>query len=221
MNEFKEKSYIVIKEAISKELANFVYNYFLIKKQCCDTMNNYKWLSPNTEEWGVYNDGQVPNTYSCYGDTAMETLLLRVKPVMEDLTKLKLTETYSYARIYKKGDILKKHKDRPSCEISTTMNLGGDEWPIFIEPNKNVGVIDEKGYTPGDTKGQKVILKPGDMLVYRGCDLEHWREKFEGDHCVQVFLHYNDLDSEFKADNIYDYRPHIGLPTWFKHKKYD
>ena len=205
MNEFKEKSYIVIKEAISKELANFVYNYFLIKKQCCDTMNNYKWLSPNTEEWGVYNDGQVPNTYSCYGDTAMETLLLRVKPVMEDLTKLKLTETYSYARIYKKGDILKKHKDRPSCEISTTMNLGGDEWPIFIEPNKNVGVVDEKGYTPGDTKGQKVILKPGDMLVYRGCDLEHWREKFEGDHCAQVFLHYNDLDSEFKADNIYGF----------------
>ena len=120
-------------------------------------MNNYKWLSPQTEECRVYNDGQVPNTYSCYGDTAMETLLLRVKPVMEDLTKLKLTETYSYARIYKNGDILKKHKDRPSCEISTTMNLGGDEWPIFIEPNKNVGVVDEKGYKPGDTKGDKKL----------------------------------------------------------------
>jgi hypothetical protein len=26
----------------------------------------------------------------------------------------------------KKDAILKRHKDRPSCEISTTLNLGGD-----------------------------------------------------------------------------------------------
>ena len=35
--------------------------------------------------------------------------------------------------LIKKVIELKRHKDRPSCEISTTLNLGGDPWPIFID----------------------------------------------------------------------------------------
>ena len=42
---------------------------------------------------------------------------------MEKIQNLKLNPTYSYARIYKTGDILHRHKDRFSCEISTTLNL--------------------------------------------------------------------------------------------------
>ena len=76
-------------------------------------------------------DGQIPNTYSQYANIAMETLLLKCQPDMEKATGLKLYPAYTYARIYKKGDELKRHKDRFSCEISTTMNLGGDDWPIF------------------------------------------------------------------------------------------
>ena len=124
---------------------------------------------------------------------------------MEKETGLKLNETYSYARIYKKDDILNRHKDRYSCEISTTMNLGGDLWPIFIEPSG------EKG-----KEGEKVILEPGDMLLYRGEKLEHWREKFEGENCAQVFLHYNDASGENAEKNKYDGRPHLGLSSWFK-----
>jgi hypothetical protein len=77
---------------------------------------------------------QIPNTYSCYSDIAMETLLLKCQPVMEKITGLQLYPSYTYARIYKKGDELKRHKDRFSCEISTTMNLGGDPWPIYLSP---------------------------------------------------------------------------------------
>ena len=61
----------------------------------------------------------------------------------------------------------------------------------------------------------KVDLKPGDMLIYKGMELEHWREAFEGDNCIQVFLHYNQVSK--KADNNrFDTRPHLGLPAWFK-----
>ena len=63
----------------------------------------------------------MPNTYSHYSDIAMETYIKELKPDMEKHTKLKLIETYSYARIYKKGDLLARHKDRHSCEISTTL----------------------------------------------------------------------------------------------------
>ena len=67
---------------------------------------------------------QVPNTYSHYSDTAMETLLESLRAKMEKETGYKLNETYSYARIYKTGDVLHRHKDRYSCEVSTTLHLG-------------------------------------------------------------------------------------------------
>jgi hypothetical protein len=136
----------------------------------------------------------------------METLLQWVQPIMEKHTKLKLVPTYSYARIYKKGDVLHRHKDRFSCEISTTLNLGGDPWPIYLEPSGKEG-----------KNGIKINLKPGDMLIYSGCELEHWREAFDGTDCAQVFLHYNKASKEAEQ-NKFDKRPHLGLPSWFKTK---
>ena len=219
---FKKNNFLVIKEAIDPKVANFVYNYFLMKRQVSRTMFDTRYISPFTTEWGVWNDEQVPNTYSNYGDTAMETLLLAVQPKMEKLTGIKLNPTYSYARIYKKGDVLERHKDRFSCEISTTMNLGGDDWPIYLENKKNVGIPDDKKYfAKTNNKGTKVVLKPGDMLVYKGMILEHWREVFLGEDCAQVFLHYNDVNSSVgnSEENIFDGRPHLGLPSYFKGMK--
>jgi hypothetical protein len=193
-----------------------------MKRQVARTIFDTRYISPFTTEWGVWNDEQVPNTYSHYADTAMETLLLAVQPKMEKLTGLKLNPTYSYARIYKKGDVLERHKDRFSCEISTTMNLGGDDWPIYLENKKNVGIPDDKNYfAKTNNKGTKVVLKPGDMLVYKGMILEHWREVFLGEDCAQVFLHYNDVNSKVgnSEENIFDGRPHLGLPSYFKGMK--
>ena len=216
---FENNNYLVIKEAIEPKVAEFVYNYFLMKRQVARTFFDTRFISPFTTEWGVWNDEQVPNTYSHYGDVAMETLLLAVQPKMEKLTKIKLIPTYAYARIYKKGDILHRHKDRFSCEISTTLNLGGDEWPIFIEKDPKKGGLKDNKYISDNTKGIKVILKPGDMLVYKGNLCEHWRDAFEGKDCGQVFLHYNNEATKGSSDNIFDGRPHLGLPSWFKGSK--
>ena len=214
---FKKNKYTVIRQAISKDLAAFIANYFRMKKQVLDTCRQARYFSPFENILGSYEDEQIPNTYSHYADIAMETLLLKCQPGMEKATGLKLYPAYTYARIYKKGDELKRHKDRFSCEISTTMNLGGDDWPIYLSPNENVGEPDGKNITvASNAKGVKVDLKPGDMLVYRGVELEHWREKFEGKECVQVFLHYNNRKTPGAKDNMFDKRPHLGLPSWFK-----
>ena len=219
-SKFEKNHFLVIREAVDPKVANFVYNYFLMKRQIARTFFDTRYISPFTTEFGVWNDDQVPNTYSHYADTAMETLLLSVQPKMEKLTGLKLNPTYSYARIYKKGDVLHRHKDRFSCEISTTMNLGGDDWPIYLENKKNVGIPDGKKITvTSDNKGTKINLKPGDMLVYKGTILEHWREVFLGEDCAQVFLHYNNKDSKDADKNIFDGRPHLGLPAYFKGMK--
>jgi hypothetical protein len=203
--DFKKDKYIIIKKAISGDLAKFCYDYFLIKRKVAKFLFNSRYISPFESMFGTWNDQQVPNTYSHYGDIVMETLLLKLSPVMEKYTKLKLNPNYSYARIYKKGDILKRHKDRFSCEISTTLNLGGDSWPIYLEPSGKEG-----------EKGIKVNLNSGDMLVYKGNELEHWREEFKGENCAQVFLHYNNLKTKGSKENIFDRRPELGLPVCFK-----
>jgi hypothetical protein len=137
---------------------------------------------------------------------------------MQKKTGLKLTPNYSYARIYKKGDVLHRHKDRFSCEISTTLNLGGDPWPIYLDPTGKDYVIDpyKNIIKPNAPKGIKILLQPGDMLVYKGNELEHWREPFEGEQCCQVFLHYNNIKTKGSAENLFDTRPHLGLPEFFK-----
>ena len=96
---FKKNKFTVIEKAVDSKIANFVYNYFLMKRQVAKTLFDEKYISPFTTEFGVWNDDQVPNTYSHYSDIAMETLLLVVKPIMEKQTGLKLIPTYSYARI--------------------------------------------------------------------------------------------------------------------------
>jgi hypothetical protein len=213
---FNTKGYIVIKQAIDKKIADFVYKYFLLKRKVAKVLIEHRFISPFETSWGTWKDNQVPNTYSHYGDLAMETLLQEVKPIMEKQTGLKLIPTYSYARIYKEGDILHKHKDRFSCEISTTLNLGGDKWPIFINPNHKEGVVSTTGYVPSKSNGVKVNLDPGDMLVYKGNILEHWRDAFKGKDCGQVFLHYNNAATKGSDKNKFDGRPMLGLPSNFK-----
>ena len=215
---FKSKKYLIIKKAITQDMANFIYGYFSMKRRVAKKFLDTRYISPFDDGWGIWTDPQVPNTYSHYADMVMETLLEKVRPRMEKETKLKLSPTYSYARIYKKGDVLRRHKDRFSCEVSTTMFLGGDPWDLYLDPSGGDYVINEFKdiHKPNAPKGIKINLTPGDMLIYSGCDLEHWRKAFEGNHCCQVFLHYNKAGSPKSEQNKFDKRPFLGLPSWFK-----
>ena len=107
-------NYKVVKQAVNYELANFLYNYFLLKREAVEHMYNTNMTYDNGI-LGTWGDTQIPNTYSIYGDPAFDTLLMKMLPVMKKETGLDIVPTYSYARMYKKGDELKKHKDRPSC----------------------------------------------------------------------------------------------------------
>ena len=204
-NVFDKNGYVVVTDAVSKEVCKFVNEYFLMKRKVVEQMKFTKVISPFIEYLGVWNDAQVPGTYSHYSDFAMETLLKGLKSTMQEVTGRKLYENYSYARIYKYGDLLRRHKDRFSCEISTTLNLGGDPWPIYLDPTGGEG-----------NEGIEVNLRPGDMLVYKGNMLEHWRYAFTGSQCTQVFFHYNDSSTEGAEENKYDRRPFLGLPSCLK-----
>ena len=197
---FKKQHHVILKNAINLEFAHFLFKYFLMKEQVCYTLKTIKYLPPNCWDYGLFNDNQCNNAFATYGDIAFETLLEQLKPQMEKATGLSLIPTYAYARLYREGSELKAHKDRDSCDISTTLFLGGDRWPIWFK-----------------IKGKKkyINLNPGDMIAYRGTMLEHGRDPFHGSGgtnnliCAQVFLHYNKADTRNR--NLYDNRPHLGI----------
>ena len=214
---FKKKKYQVIRGALSKELSNFIFNYMMLQRDAVDFMMKHQKLNPANPLMGRRNDEQIPGAYSKYADWVMETLLMFMIPIMKAKTGMDLVPTYSYTRLYEKGNILHRHKDRRSCEISTTVHLGGNEWPIFLDPTGANYVVYGKGekekiIKPGAPKGIRVDLKVGDMLIYSGCELEHWREPFEGNVCSQVFLHYNHANGPFAQTNLFDKRPLLGIP---------
>ena len=211
---FKKNKYQIIRQAISKELADIGYNYLQISAEADHWMLQNGVTHEGNPLIGNFKDEQVPGSYAKYADRLMETLLIKTIPVMKAKTGLDLVPTYSYTRLYRTGNILNRHKDRPSCEISTTINLGGDLWPIFIDPTGSNNVVDEyQGIMkPNAPKGVRIDLKPGDMIIYSGCELEHWREPFQGKLCGQVFLHYNHAQGPFAKSNLYDKRSMLGIP---------
>jgi len=164
VEEFTSKRYVVIKQFISKSQCEDLFFYTLRR----------------STGGGMKPDTQVAGAPAAYSDPRMERLLLRSRPVVERITGLKLFPTYSYLRAYQHGSELNPHRDRCACEISVTLSLGlrgASSWPIWIE---------------GPQGPRPVSLKPGDGIVYRGIECLHWREPFDGDVAVQVFLHYVD-----------------------------
>jgi hypothetical protein len=122
---FQDNKYQVIERAIPIQLAKFCFNYFLLKRNAVKHLYDNNIVS-ETGFFGTWKDRQVPNVYSHYADMVMETLLVYTLPILKYHTGLDLIPTYSYTRLYEKGATLLRHKDRASCEISTTLTLGGD-----------------------------------------------------------------------------------------------
>ena len=197
---FEENGYVVVaRDFVSSELADIFTQYALFEMV-------------NTEE--PNNDPQVPGAYSEYTNNLAECFLMGFQHVVEGHTGKTLIPTYSYYRVYKAGDVLEDHKDRPACEISATImmgfkyvcNLGGGRqlardynWALHGYVNG------EKKYFPHSSGG---------AVIYKGCELEHGRDKFEvgeKSYQVQLFLHYVDADGPYAKEWAFDKRLSVGL----------
>jgi hypothetical protein len=181
---FARRGYVELPRLLEPPLTDFFYSYV-------HTRFASRLLS--------IRDRQVPNTPSGYGDPAFDGLLEYLRPKIEDRSGLRLLPTYSYFRLYKRGDELKRHRDRPACEIRVTLNIGQtrpEAWPIFVER---------------DAGPYRALLSAGDALLYRGVDCLHWREPYRGRQMVQVFLHYVDGDGP-DADRKFDGRETLMRP---------
>ncbi len=183
-SEFASKGYSIVREAVSRDVAE-------VATRCALFHREYQ---------GYYTPEPQYTSIGRYVDIISESILVQVQPLMEAVCGEALYPCYSFLRIYGHGAVLPRHIDRPSCEISATLTLGYDAdsiWPFFA----------------GDEDaGAEVLLAPGDFLAYKGAEVPHWRNRFEGKYWVQVFLHYVRAAGEF-AEFRYDRRPAIGRPA--------
>jgi predicted 2-oxoglutarate/Fe(II)-dependent dioxygenase YbiX len=160
-NKLIENGYLIIPNFISSYRAN----------KLCEEYKQY------SEKNNLNGDVQAPNSHSSYNYISFLELLCEKTPEISEILEETVLPTYAYSRVYKNQSILKKHKDRGSCEISLTVHLGGDvNWEIFIKNPKGEDCC--------------VNLNPGDAMLYLGTEFEHWREQYSGQWYAQVFLHY-------------------------------
>tara|TARA_R100000278_G_C5475782_1_gene166385 strand:+ start:1269 stop:1823 length:555 start_codon:yes stop_codon:yes gene_type:complete len=172
MGDIKKDRYKLVKNFLTKEELEIGLHYLHL----CHERNE------NNFDTDQNNNGDS----MFYGDAFTDTMLIRKLPKMEKETGLSLFPTYSFSRVYTYNAELKKHKDRPSCEISVSIMWGscGTVWPFKVE-------------------NSSFELNEGDAIIYLGCDVEHWREPFLGDYHIQSFLHYvdkNGPNKEWKYD---------------------
>lgn len=184
---FKENKYQIVRNFIDEQFTLFIQDYFHLRIKAGHAETN---------------DKQAPFSYPFYSDPLIETILESSCEPLSKISGFNLLPTYTYTRLYGQGDELVKHRDRPSCEISATLALG-------IPNGENINPIYFSEHEDG-SNAKEIILKPGDLCLYRGCDLYHWRPPFTQRWYLQAFLHYVDADGPYK-DHIYDKRPYLGM----------
>ena len=183
-----KQKFKIVRNAISDDTIDLLKNTILLTK----TVKHYS-QNVSQDNLKAFGDEQSPIGFPFYGEIICDALSVSLLPLMQQETGLELFPTYTYGRIYWKGSTLAKHTDRPSCQYSTTLCIYNDPepWPIYME-------------------GTKVLLEPGDMAIYKGCDIEHWRDPYEGNQQIQLFLHYVDANGIHK-DWKFDKRPFLGI----------
>ena len=211
---FKDNGYLLVANFLPKEMCELFYYHVLLSAERLDYIthnkNHYsKNINIIKDLFGDFNDKQAFGDYSKYGEPIFDALLGVSLEKIQKIIGLNLIPTYTYHRLYTLGTELKKHIDRESCEISTTLCLGYNisnlenknwNWPMWIKNKKNEEI--------------PIFMKPGDMLIYKGCELYHWREPYVGLNHAQVFMHYNEKNGNYNNEN--DGRPILGMPSSFK-----
>lgn len=169
----------------------------LIDPGFCTYLTRYLLLCAETGR--AEADGAVANAFSMYGDPAFDTLLNVLAFDVSAHVGHEVVPTYSFARLYSEGSELVKHVDRPACEHSISLHLGGTAtaWALRLLDHHESEV--------------SVMQEPGDALAYQGMQLVHWRDRLDVGWQAQLFLHWVEVGGTY-ASQRFDGRSSLGLP---------
>ena len=179
MTQFEESKYLQLSNFVDQKTVD------LLTERLFQHRDNKKSQSFK----GV--DSQVEKADSFYFNASLHDDMVamfhqRAQVEVEKIVGKKLIPSYVYARIYKKGSELEKHKDRAETEYSLTVNLNASSkkaWPIYFKEDGKQEVACD--------------LNPGDAVIYKGMELEHWRNPLGKRWHAQMFLHYVDANGPY------------------------
>ena len=198
----------------SKEAAYFAEDGYVeckgfLPSGFVEIIKHYMMIKYNTGAMEIADDPIFigDSVIKCYGDEFADAMLASFIPYVESVVGKSIVPTYSYMRIYKEGHKLSLHCDRPSCQYSTTLHIGVEpieeykdyKWPIYIE-------------------GNKVEQAPGDMVIYKGCEVRHKRDTLPYGNHFQLHFHYVDREMPWSEDLLFDARPGLGHPWKSRYK---
>ena len=179
---------------------------------------NYRSKKLDDVEY-IEEESQVEGSLARYWHPQYRKIHSDIRLKIEKQIGRKLYNTYYYDRFYFPGQELKKHTDRPACEISISVHISTnleEYWPIFIKTPYVFAESQEctkvkKLINTGDIVA--VNLNPGDGVLYKGCERPHWRDKMPGTfemmsggeelYYHQIFFHYV-LQDGIRAHHAWD-----------------
>jgi hypothetical protein len=167
-----ENNYLLIPGFIDSTRANLLADQF---RQFCRENN-------------IGGDHQVEQSQAYYNFKPLLKLVCEKLQQVSEIAQEELLPICSYSRVYRQGNVLKRHRDRPGCEFSLTVNLYQDHpWSIGIQKPTGEDVM--------------VDLNPGDAVMYLGKNADHWRDSFGGQEYIQVFLHYVNSKGPYSSEH--------------------
>lgn len=154
----------------------------LIPQFILDEIRDWWHSSHLVFDYEARRDGFVNNSYQIEDSKAnrlINYIYDYLTPRIECIINMPLVPTYNQGRMYLAGAEMRAHVDRIVCDVSVTFTIchSGESWPIKL--------IDKKG------EQKEVHTAPGDVMIYSGTEVEHWREpNTYNDFQLQHFFHW-------------------------------
>jgi hypothetical protein len=218
-NEFFNKNgWVILDNFLQDETTLILYHHLKMSAQKAGYVRSVEsdLYDEESQHYGIFSNCDCLNqkVWNKYAEPVIETLLGLATPMVQEHMGKELVPTYSWSRMYQHGSEMERHVDRDQCVVSGTLCLGYDLsnieseetrekycWPIFFGPSNG----------RKNTKGTPVQLTPGQLCLYKGTEIEHWREPFRGVDHAQVFFHWVEKDDKNNEDLYFDSRPMLGL----------
>ena len=207
--DFYDNRFVVLRNFIPKDIINMTLDTW----KTIEANPDYKDAFFHREEETTNNSpkSSLGKSEGCYKFPPAVALHRWLRDNLRDVIDMELVETYSYTRTYDRGAYLKSHTDRPSCEVSATICLDyksddNTPWKIWVQNDRNYiddAIHDQPSLFEisqkpviGKRKGcVAVSLEIGDVLLYQGPNIPHWRDTFLGDYSSHMFLHFINANS--------------------------
>jgi len=205
--QFVKNRYIVLRDFLPKEIIRFAMDIWKADEENGGLYTNQE-VKDITYKNPQSSIGKSKGGYCTPWGVALHGF---IHNKLKDYIDLDLRETYSYTRRYERGAYLGSHTDRPSCEISATLCLDyqtddNKPWKIWVRNDKNYANtsaetvknesqdLNHRERVKNNCKS--ISLEPGDILLYQGPNIPHWRDYLLGEYSYHLFVHFFNASSK-------------------------